>query len=62
MTLSQLRVIAHQKGYAISYTFGIHDIATIYPWKKVDNSQVLEIDMHDPIKGSRKLEQAVMNL
>lgn len=58
--MSKLRLLAHQKGYAIRYTFGITDTMTIYPWKGTGKAHT--IDMSDPIKGKRRAEETIKNL
>ena len=57
--MSKLRNQAYAKGYSLNYTFGIHKVATLYPWR---NGKVYVIDMFDTIKGSRELAQIIKKL
>jgi len=60
MSVSEMRSIAIVKGYVIKYTFGVTEKAKVFSWNPHRPS--FEVDMGDPVKGSRKLEEIVLNL
>lgn len=60
MSLSDLRARAIEKGYVIRYTFGTTRTASVSSWNPHRPSY--EVDMSDPVKGHRKLEEFVLNL
>jgi hypothetical protein len=51
--MPKLRTAAHIKGFAISYTFGVTEKMTIYPWRQ-NGGRTIEIDMSDTAKGKRE--------